>query len=87
VMAGGKSKQIFEVLLLGSWLSEKNGRRLGSISAHMNLQDLLTLKEMLEAGKMAPVIDKRFPLSEVPEAMRYLGTGHARGKVVISVAE
>ena len=87
VMAGGKSKQIFEVLLLGSWLSENNGRRLGSISAHVNLQDLLTLKEMLEAGKMAPVIDKRFPLSEVPEAMRYLGTGHARGKVVISVAE
>jgi NADPH:quinone reductase-like Zn-dependent oxidoreductase len=53
----------------------------------MDLQDLLTLKEMLEAGKIAPVIDKRFPLSEVPEAMRYLGTGHARGKVVITVAE
>jgi NADPH:quinone reductase-like Zn-dependent oxidoreductase len=87
VMAGGKSRQIFEVLLLGSWLSEKNGRRLGSISAHTNLQDLLTLKEMLEAGKITPVIDKRFPLSEVPEALRYLGTGHARGKVVITVAE
>lgn len=87
VMAGGKSRQIFEALLLGSWLSEKNGRKLGSISAHANLQDLLTLKEMLEAGKIAPIIDKRFPLSEVPEAMRYLGTGHARGKVVITVAE
>ena len=87
VMAGGKSRQIFDALLLGSWLSEKNGRRLGSISAHMDMQDLLTLKEMLEAGKIAPVIDKRFPLSQTAEAMRYLGTGHARGKVVITVAE
>jgi len=87
VMAGGKSRQIFEAMLLGNLLSEKNGRRLGNISAHTDKQDLLTLKEMLEAGKIVPVIDKRFPLSQAAEAMRYLGTGHARGKVVITVAE
>lgn len=87
VMAGGKLRQMFEALLLGNWLSEKNGRRLGSVSAHMDLQDLLTLKEMLEAGKIAPVIDKRFPLCQTAEAMRYLGTGHARSKAVISMAE
>ena len=57
------------------------------LSAHSNQKDLLTVRELLEAGRVKPVIDKRFPLSEVPEAMRYLGTGHARGKVVISVAE
>jgi len=47
--------------------------------------DLLVLKELCEAGKVRPVIDRRFPLSEVPAAVRYLEDGHARGKVVISI--
>ncbi len=72
-------------MLLGSWMSEKDGRKLGGISAHIDLKDLLTLKEMLEAGKIVPVIDKRFTLPETPEALRYLGAGHARGKIVITV--
>lgn len=50
-----------------------------------NEEDLLTLKELLEAGKVTPVIDRTYPLSEAPEAMRYLGEGHARGKVVITM--
>ena len=48
-------------------------------------RDLQDLKELLEAGKLKPVIDRRYPLSEVPEALRYYGNGHARGKVVITV--
>ena len=47
--------------------------------------DLLHLKELLEAGKVTPVIDRMYPLSEVPDALRYLEEGHARGKVVINV--
>ena len=47
--------------------------------------DLVVLKELLEAGKIVPVIDRRYPLSEVPEAIRYLEEGHARGKVVITL--
>ena len=86
IMAGGKPAQIFEAMLLGNWLSEKNGRKLGGVSAHIDQKDLLTLKEMLEAGKVVPAIDKRYPLSEVPEALRYLGTNHARGKIVINIA-
>ena len=43
------------------------------------------MKELLEAGKVLPVIDRRYPLSEVPEALRYFGEGQARGKVVITV--
>jgi NADPH:quinone reductase-like Zn-dependent oxidoreductase len=43
------------------------------------------LKELIEAGKVTPVIDRTFPLSEVPEAIRYLASGQALGKVVISV--
>jgi NADPH:quinone reductase-like Zn-dependent oxidoreductase len=48
-------------------------------------EDLLVLKELIEAGKVTPVIDRTYPLSEVPEAIRYLEEGHARGKVVITV--
>ena len=45
------------------------------------------MKELLEAGKVKPVIDRCYPLSEVPEAFRYLEEGHAQGKVVITVAQ
>jgi len=54
--------------------------------AKINPQDLGALKELMEAGTLVPAIEKRYPFSEVPEALRYLGEGHARGKVVITVA-
>jgi NADPH:quinone reductase-like Zn-dependent oxidoreductase len=50
-----------------------------------NKEDLATLKELTESGKVTPVIDRTYPLSETPEAIGYLGEGHARGKVVITV--
>jgi len=50
-----------------------------------NKQDLASIKELLEAGKVVPVIDRWYPLSETAEAIRYLEAGHARGKVVITV--
>jgi NADPH:quinone reductase-like Zn-dependent oxidoreductase len=50
-----------------------------------NQEDLAILEELFAAGKVAPVIDRRYPLSEVPEALRYLAEGHAKGKVVITV--
>src|SRR5438309_1036259 len=59
--------------------------RLRSFIAKRKKEDLNTLKEYLETGKITPVIDRTYPLREVPEAMRYIGTLHARGKVVISV--
>jgi NADPH:quinone reductase-like Zn-dependent oxidoreductase len=52
-----------------------------------NEDDLLALSELLEAGEVAPVIDRTYPLSEAPEAMRYLGEGHARGKVIVTVEQ
>ena len=55
--------------------------------ANPNQKDYESLIELFESGKVVPVIDKRFPLSEVPEALRYYGDGHSHGKVVITLAQ
>src|SRR5262249_30743258 len=54
--------------------------------ARLRKEDLIALKGLIEAGKVTPVIDRTYPLNEVPEAVRYLEAGHARGKVVITMA-
>lgn len=87
ICAGGTLSQIFQAMLLGPFMSRKNGKKLGSMGiARITQPDLVYLKELLEAGKIVPVIEKRYPLSEAPAAMRYLLEGHARGKVVIQIA-
>jgi NADPH:quinone reductase-like Zn-dependent oxidoreductase len=55
-------------------------------TAQVTQTDLRVLAEMLEAGKIVPVIDQRYPLEQTADAIRYLETGHARGKVIIQVA-
>jgi NADPH:quinone reductase-like Zn-dependent oxidoreductase len=65
--------------------SRVGSQRMVGMLTKLNKEDLLTMKELLEAGKVIPVIDRRFTLSEVPEALRYLGEGHAQGKVIITV--
>ena len=87
VMAGGSKAQIFQAMLMGSWMSETGGRKMGGVSAKRSQKDLTVLKELVEAGKVVPVIDRRYPLREAAEALRYLGEGHARGKVVITVED
>jgi NADPH:quinone reductase-like Zn-dependent oxidoreductase len=66
-------------------LSRFVSQNMGMMLAKLNQKDLTILRELVEAGKVTPVIDKRYRLSEVPEAIRYLEAGHARGKVVINV--
>jgi NADPH:quinone reductase-like Zn-dependent oxidoreductase len=85
VMAGGSKAQIFQAMLLGPLMSIFGGRKIGGVSSIPNQADLVFVRGLLEAGKIKPVIDKRFPLSDTAEALRYLGTGHAQGKVVITV--
>jgi len=58
-----------------------------SLFANMNQPDLLTISELLSSGKVTPVIDRSCTLAEVPEAIRYLETGHARGKVVMTLPQ
>jgi NADPH:quinone reductase-like Zn-dependent oxidoreductase len=57
------------------------------VSAKASLKDLAFLKELLESGKIKPVIDRRYAFLQIPEAMRYLGEGHARGKIVIIMGQ
>ena len=86
VVAGGKPTQLFQGMLLGPRISKAGGKKMGFLSAKVSKKDLVFLKELLEAGKVVPVIDRRYPLSEAAEALRYLGEGHAKGKVVIAMA-
>jgi NADPH:quinone reductase-like Zn-dependent oxidoreductase len=84
VMAGGTFRQIFASMLLGPRRSKPGGKQMGGVSAKTNKDDLLFLKELLKEGKIRAVIDKCFPLAETAEALRYLGSGHARAKVVVT---
>jgi len=72
-------------MLLGPWVSMAGSKKMGALSARLNQKDLVFMKELLEAGKVVPVIDRRYPLSEVAEALRYLEEGHVKGKVVITI--
>ncbi|MFY9584232.1 MAG: NAD(P)-dependent alcohol dehydrogenase [Candidatus Acidiferrales bacterium] len=85
VLAGGGGVQILQAMLLGPLLSLIGSKKMCFFIANINKKDLALLKDLLEAGKVAPVIDRRYPLSDVAEALRYLEGGHAQGKVVITV--
>lgn len=85
VMTGGSSAQLFQALLLGPWLSMAGGRKVAVVSSKPNRQDLQFLKNLLESGKLKAIIDRRYPLRDVADAMRYVEEGHAKGKVVITV--
>lgn len=76
---------LLQVALLGLWVTKTSGQTIGAMLANANTQDLIFLKGLLEAGEVVPVIDRCYPLSEAPEAIRYLEKGHARGKVVITI--
>jgi NADPH:quinone reductase-like Zn-dependent oxidoreductase len=87
VCIGGSMAQYFQALLLGPLISMTGSKKMGVVMPKPNQKDFDFLIELFEAGKVVPVIDRRYPLSEVPEALRYLEEGHARGKVVITVEQ
>jgi NADPH:quinone reductase-like Zn-dependent oxidoreductase len=82
---GGSVAALFQILLLGPWIRATTGRKIRILAVKPNLKDMVYITELYEAGKVVPVIDRRYPLSEVPEALRYLGEGRTQGKVVITV--
>src|SRR2546430_4851008 len=77
---GGVDRQLRAQLL-----SPFTGQSLRGLMSRQRLDDLVQVRELIESGKVTPVVDRTYPLSEVPEAIRYLRGGHARGKVVITI--
>jgi len=87
VQTGGSMAQMSQAMFQGPWISMTGSQKLGNMGvAKPNQNDLIIMKELLESGKVKPVIDRTYPLSEVAAAIRYLEEGHAQGKVVITVA-
>jgi NADPH:quinone reductase-like Zn-dependent oxidoreductase len=76
---------ILQGLLLGPAVSFLSRKKMGVMVAATNARDLDVLGALQQSGRIKPVIDKRYPLTEIVEAMRYLEEGHAQGKVVITM--
>jgi NADPH:quinone reductase-like Zn-dependent oxidoreductase len=84
---GGSVAIIFQILFLGALIGRITGKHLRLLVVRPNQKDVLFLTELCQIGKVVPIIDRRYPLSEVPEAIRYLGEGEAKGKIVITVVD
>jgi NADPH:quinone reductase-like Zn-dependent oxidoreductase len=82
---GGSVATLFQILLLGPRIGRPAGKKIRLLVVQPNRNDLVALMELCEAGKVAPVIDRRYPLRELPEALRYLGEGRVKGKIVITI--
>lgn len=80
---GGSVATLLQVLLIGPVAGRGEGKKIRLLPVRLGAQHLTPIVELCQAGKIATVIDRRYPLSEVPEALRYLGEGHAKGKVVV----
>ena len=85
VIVGGGVSQLLQGMLLAPVLSQMGSKKARFFIANINHKDLAVLKELLETRKVVPVIDRRYPLSEAADAIRYLEQGHAQGKIVITI--
>src|SRR5258707_14022772 len=85
VVVGGDLARIFPAMFLAPLLSRIGSKKTRFFIANINQKDLVFLKGLLEAGKVVPVIDRRYPLSDAAEALRYLEQLHARGKIVLTI--
>src|SRR2546429_3383014 len=85
VIVGGGLPQILQAMLLAPLLSRIGSKKTCFFIANINQKDLVFLKDLLETGKVVPVIDRRYPLSDAAEALRHLEERHAQGKIVLTV--
>lgn len=85
VHVGGSGAQLFQTMTLGSWFSLTGKKKISSLLQRQNQNDLVFMKELLESGKVKPVIDRVFKISEIKDAFKYFEHGHAQGKVVITI--
>jgi len=87
LVVGGSMARVFQTVLLGSLMSVTGSRKMGLLAMRPNTEDLESLKELYDAGTIVSVIDRRYSLGEVREALRYLGAGQAKGKLVIILGQ
>ncbi len=85
VHVGGAESQMFQSLVLAPFISMFGSKKISTLLQRANQNDLIYMKELIEAGKVKPVIDKRYKLNEIPEAFKYFQEGHAQGKVVLTI--
>jgi len=86
-IVGGSVATLFQVLLLGPWIRRRTGKNLRVLAVQTDRKDLVHMAELCQTGKVVLAIDRRYPLREVPEALRYLGEGRVKGKVVITLED
>lgn len=84
VVVGGALTQVLKTMIFGGLMST-GGKKLRSVAAKASTADLDFIIKLVQAGKIKPVIDRRYPLEQTADAVKYLGQGHARGKVIINV--
>ncbi|MGG0383008.1 NAD(P)-dependent alcohol dehydrogenase [Priestia filamentosa] len=85
VHVGGSESQLFQTLVVGPFISMTGSKKISNLLQRANQKDLNCVKELLDTGKVKPIIDKRYKLSEITEAFKYFQEGHAQGKVVITL--
>ena len=83
---GGSVATLLQVLVTGPLIGAAGRKRIRVLAVRLGVQHLGPIVELIQAGEITTMIDRRFRLSQVPDALRYLGEGHAKGKVVIAVS-
>jgi NADPH:quinone reductase-like Zn-dependent oxidoreductase len=86
MLGGGSWRRVFQAMFLAPLIS-RTGNKTMSLLMHKANKGMTYMKELLGAGKVKPIIDRSYPLHEVPEALRYFDTGNAQGKIVVTVGE
>ena len=82
---GGSVPTLFRVLLIGAMTGRRADKKLRLLVVKLGARHLAPLLDLVQAGKVTTIVDRRFPLRDVPEALRYFGEGHVKGKVVIAI--
>ena len=85
VVVGGSTVRLFQAMLLDSWFTRGGNRQIKCLTSSPNQTDLLTIKDLIKAGKLTPSIDCQYSLSQIPDAVRHLEARQVQGKVAISI--
>ncbi|MCH1624450.1 NAD(P)-dependent alcohol dehydrogenase [Ferdinandcohnia quinoae] len=85
IHVGGTSSQMYQTMMLGTWLSMIGKKKFITFLQRTNQKDLELMKKLIEEGKVKPIIDRSYSLSEVPKAFQYFENGHSQGKVIITI--